>query len=249
MLDRRGCVLFADALDDTPETVIPVHLPGRGLCQACVAGDPGENRAAIAQGDFSLSEPRSFGPDPKILWELLNFVSGWDCVNVPAECASALGRMIEQAKGVSVRCVDDVYFALTRSPSALEATAVRRLTPDEIGLLECAPPELQGAGFKSILQVLREDFVACAVVSGHVVAIARTSAISDLCADMGVSALEEHHCRGYASAAACIVGRCIQETGRTPARSTSTSNAASIQLSIRIWSFAGSLIRSALPFN
>ena len=93
-LDAAECRGLADALGDTPETVISVHLLRRGLCRAYVAGDPSCFRAAIVQSDFSPDEPAAFGSDAQALWDVLRRVPAWGCVSVSRECAPGLGEII-----------------------------------------------------------------------------------------------------------------------------------------------------------
>jgi len=102
-LDPKGCRVLADALGDTPETVISVHLLRRGLCRAYIAGDSSRFDGAIIQADALPNEPTGFGSDPEVLWELLKSVQGWDCVDVASECAIPLGALIEREMGVRVR--------------------------------------------------------------------------------------------------------------------------------------------------
>jgi len=89
-LDLDGCHILADALGDTPETVISTHLLRRGLCRAYVAEVPSCFAGAIIQDNFCSTEPAGFGSTPEVLWDLLESVEGWDCVNVPSECAVRL---------------------------------------------------------------------------------------------------------------------------------------------------------------
>jgi hypothetical protein len=226
-LDPNGCHALADALGDTPETVISVHLLRRGLCRAYVAGDPSHLDGAIVQANDFPTELMGFGSDPEVLWELLKAVEGWDCVDVTSECALALGEIIEGKMGVSIRYYGDIYHMLSRPAAGFQNEAVRQLTLADLKLLESAPAEVRGAGFGSTRRLLAEGIVACAVVSGSIVSIAHTYARSDRHADIGVSTLEGWRGRGFATAAAAIVARRVQEAGQTPVWSTGGDNGAS----------------------
>ena len=81
-LDPGDRVRLADALGDSPETVIPVHRLRRGLCRAYVSGSPSRFDGAIVQGTRLPEEPIGFGNAPEVLWDLLAAVRGWTCVNV-----------------------------------------------------------------------------------------------------------------------------------------------------------------------
>ncbi len=58
--------LLAEALGDTPEITIPVHLLSRGLCSAYIGDEPAEavivqNRALQGMSMLSASAPTRFG--------------------------------------------------------------------------------------------------------------------------------------------------------------------------------------------
>ena len=56
-VDRGQRLALADALGDSPETVIPVHILRQGLCLAWVAGDPDRPVAAVIQSTYLMDEP------------------------------------------------------------------------------------------------------------------------------------------------------------------------------------------------
>ena len=82
--------------------------------------------------------------------------------------------------------------------------------------------------------MLAEGIVAGAVLSGGLVAIASTSAITDRHADIGVSTLEPWRGRGLATAAASAVACGLQETGRTPVWSAGEDNHASLRVAAKV---------------
>jgi len=233
-LNPKGCHVLADALGDTPETVISVHLLRRGLCRAYVAGNPSRFDGAIIQDNFCPAEPMGFGSDPEVLWELLQAVRGWECVNVAPECAAALGGIIEKNVGIPVRYYGDIYHVLSKPVVNFSNEAVRQLTLADIKLLESAPAEVRGGGFGSTRGLLSDGIVACAVVSGHIVSIAHTHARSDHHADIGAFTLEVWRGRGFATAAAAIVARRVKEAGQTPVWSTGEDNLASLRVAQKL---------------
>lgn len=83
-----------EALGDSPETVISVHLLERGLCDAYVAGDPEHFSGLIVQSHQDPGEPTAFGADARTLWELLQMARGWWCVNISEACAPRLGSIV-----------------------------------------------------------------------------------------------------------------------------------------------------------
>lgn len=233
-LDREGCFALADALDDTPETVISVHRLRHGFCRAYVAGDPGNFEGAIVQDNFCPTEPAGFGSDPEVLWDLLKSVAGWDCVNVASECAAALGEIIEREMGSHIRYYGDVCHTLSKPVVSFQNEAVRQLTLADLELLRSAPEKAGGGGFGSPRGLLSEGIVACAIVSGGIVATAHTYARTDLYADIGVFTMEKWRSRGFATAAASIVAQRVQEAGQTPVWSAGEDNFASLRVAQKL---------------
>jgi hypothetical protein len=226
--DSATCQALADALGDTPETVISAHLLLRRQCRAYVAGEPPRFRCAIVDPTTMLQgEPMAFGDDADAVWELLQQVRGWYCVNVSRPCAEILGPLMERTLKRTIRRFDDVYYALDGAVVAAPNAAVRLLGPGDLPLLASAPAEVQGAGFGGAPALLSEGIVAGAIVDGKLVAIAHTSAFTDRHADIGVSTLMPWRGRGFATAAASLVSARVQEGGRTPVWSTGEHNLAS----------------------
>ncbi len=221
---------LADALGDTPETVISVHALRRGYCRAYAS-----EAAAIVQWDEQPGEPAGFGDDAAALWDLLQSVDGWFCVEVTTACASAVGLLIEAGTGRHVRYYGDIYYTLTVPAAPIHAdAAVRLLTVADLQLLDAAPREIQGAGFGGTRALLEEGIVAGAVVDGALVAIAHTSALTPHHTDIGVATLEGWRGRGFARAAAALVAQQVQATRRTPVWSTGEDNVASRRVAERL---------------
>ena len=233
-LDPEGRQLLADALGDTPETAIPAHLLKRGLCEAYVAGDASHLRAAIIRDQSCPGEPYAFGADAAAVWDLLASVKGWWCVGVPAELAAPLGEIMSAETGKSVRHYRDVYHVLLQPAPYVESSVVRELGLPDLGLLESAPAEVGGAGFGGPRALLTEGVAACAVVDGGIVAIAQTYARTPQHADIGVGTLELWRNRGFATAAASIVARRVQEAGQTPVWSAGEDNHASLRVAAKL---------------
>jgi len=115
--------VLAAALPDAPHTVQSIHMLRRGLCRAYVAGDPASFDGAILQSIDWPEEPTGFGSDPELLWKLLQWVKGWTCILVDSECAPALGKIIQAARGGQVRYLEDVAHVLTPE-NAIDAVGV-----------------------------------------------------------------------------------------------------------------------------
>jgi len=233
-LEQHQFGLLADALGDTPETTISVHLLRRGLCRAYVAGRPERFLGAIVQDDHAPDEPTAFGADPQILWELLQIVPGWECVEVDSECAAELGETISTKTGKQVRYYGDIHHLLLQPVRTFPNAAVRKLSLADIDLLRSSPDAAQETGFGSWLELLEKGFVACAIVSGRIVSIAHTYARTTRHADIGVRTLTTWRGRGFATAAASIVAGCIQEAGQIPVWSTGEDNWASLRVAQKL---------------
>lgn len=233
-LDLEGCRILADALGDTPETVDAVHLLRRGMCKAYVAGNPSRFEGAIVQPDDWPAEPTGFGSDAQVLWELLRAVKRWECILVDSECALVLGAIIEREMGVRVRYVDEVCHVLNRPLMTFHHEAVRQIGVADLELLQSAPPEFRASFWGSCHPLLSDGFVACAIVSGQIVATALTAARSERYADIGVYTHEDFRCRGFATAAASIVAKRVQEAGQTPVWSADADNPPSLRVAHKL---------------
>ena len=233
-LDKADFPELAMVLGDTPETVISVHLLRRGLCKAYVAGSPSCPEAVIIQGIFDPKEPAGFGHDSNLLWELLKSLENWDCVDVGSTCAKQLGYLIQKATGAMIRYYGDVYHTLTKPMKHFSKDNVRLLTPEDHSLIESAPSEIQGAGFEDLTTMLSEGIVAGAIESNRLVAIAHTSAITEIHGDIGVGTLGLRRGQGYSTAAASIVADRLQEIGRIPVWSSGEGNYASLRVAKKL---------------
>jgi hypothetical protein len=226
----RDLDALADALGDTPETVISVHQLRRRLCRAYIDGEPGDFAAVVLQGGYLPTEPTAYGCDVEAIWGVLQHLEGWDCVNVAAPCARSLGAILAREMGCRVRFLGDVYFVLARQAAVFGHPLVRRLAMNDLALLEAAAPGLWVSGYGGPRGSLAEGIVAAAVVEGRLVSIAHTYARTARHADIGAATLESWRRRGFATAATSIVARGVQETGQTPAWSAGEDNAASIRV-------------------
>ncbi len=234
--------MLAEALGDTPETVISVARLRQGLCRAYVLGDmnhtPVYVEAAVVQEHFAPEEPAGFGTDPERLWEVLQTVPGWACVNVAATVAPTLGDLIQTETSVDVRYYGDVCYSLRQPvqyPSSLvpPSTEVRRLTLNDQALIHSAPEDIK-AELPMPSRLLSNGVVAAAIASGAIVAIAQTYAQSEHHADIGVFTLENWRNHGLATLTAAIVAQAIQESGRTPTWSTGEDNYASMKVAEKL---------------
>jgi RimJ/RimL family protein N-acetyltransferase len=129
----------------------------------------------------------------------------------------------------------DIHHTLTDPPRPHTHPLVRRLTIEDVALIEEAPPFLQqGRAFGGPAGLLREGVVAGAVDQGRLVGIAHTSSMTERYADIGVATLEAYRNQGISAAAAALVCAAVQERGRTPVWSCGEDNWASLRVAEKI---------------
>lgn len=227
-LDRAERLLLADALGDSPETVIPVHLLRQGLCQAWISGNLEKPVGAVIQSTSLMEEPWAFG-EAEVIWRLLKYAAGWWTVNLSAASALSLGAVLERETKGRAHYYGNVYHTLTRAASSFRSPEMRRLlTVDEPLMAKyMGTPTWTGSdGF--------EPMAAGAIVDGRLVGLAHVNAVTERHADIGVSTLEPWRGRGFAAAAASIVARVVRKSGRTPAWSAGEGNAASLRVAAKV---------------
>jgi len=230
----KECLALADALGESPETAIQIHLLRRGLCRAFISGNPDKFDGVIIQNKFLPEEPMGFGTKPDVIWKLLKFIDGWFCIEVNPQCAKELGKIIEKETGNKVKYYDDIYHRLYKPVKDFKNEYVRQFSMDDLRLIESAPEELSSSCFENTKNLLQEGFAAGAIISGEIVAIAHTSARSEKYADIGVFALAEWRNRGFVTAAASMIARRIQESGQIPVWSTGEDNYASLRVARKL---------------
>ena len=220
------------AIDETSETVIPIHLLRHGTCRAYAIGDAASLDAVVVQADDLPTEPSGLGTNAQGLWELLRDLDDWTCVEVAPAVAPRLGALISRGTGKHVRHYLDIHHILTTTAPAFDDPAVRQLTLDDIDLLKACG--VDGSEFGSLSRLLLEGVVAGAVVDGRIVGTAHTSAVTDRYADIGVDTQKAWRGRGFATAAASIVARRVQEQHRIPVWSCGEDNTASLRVARKL---------------
>lgn len=235
-LDEPGCCLLADALGDSPETTIGVHLLRRGLCRAVVEGSPERPRAAVVQSRARPEEPIGFGDDPVALWSVLRRLGGWSAVNVALGVGQALAGRAEAATGRRSWLGEEIYHVLNRPVTPWAAPGVRRLTLPDLALVEASAEALgmHGWRFGSAEALLAEGFAAGAVVGGRLVAVAFASARTERHAEVGVVTLGPWRGRGLATTAAALVCAEVRGAGQRPVWSTAEENGASRRVAAKL---------------
>lgn len=234
-LSIDGCRILADTLGNSPDMVNDVHLLKRGLCRAYVMGYPSHFEGAIIQADIEPNEPSGHGSSSDALWELLKGLEGWDCINVPSKCAINLGKIIEKEMGIHVKYIDDICHVLETPVVNFQNDDVRMLNSTNLELLKSAPTVFHEYNlFGSPEQLLSDSFVAGAIVSNRMVSIACMTSCNDNYADIGVATLKKWSGQGYATAAASLVIKHVQEVGYIPVWSTGEHNFASLRVARKL---------------
>ncbi len=223
---------LVQAIEETPETVTPIHLLRHGTCKAYAIGDAALLDAVVVQADYLPTEPSGLGTNAQGLWELLRDLDLWTCVEVAPTIALRLGALISEGTGKRVRYYQDVHHILTKPAPAFDDPAVRQLTIDDVDLL--AACGVDGAEFGGLSRLLLEGVVAGAVVDGQIVGTAQTSAVTDRYADIGVDTQEASRGRGFATAAASTVARRVQEQQKIPVWSCGEDNMASLRVAQKL---------------
>jgi RimJ/RimL family protein N-acetyltransferase len=221
----------ANALGDSPLTVISTHLLRRHWCRAWIAGSPQRFDALVLHHSHDPSEPCSFGEDAGAIWQLLQNVRGWTCIESSPTVAPALGKLIEQHLQVPVRTLQDIHHTLTQPAPVLPHPNVRLLTTDDKPLVHATQPD---APLEQIEWIMRQGAMAGAILNDQLVAWAQTYAISAKYCDVGVFTHEAHRRRGFSAACAALVTRAVQQRGLIPVWSTGETNAASLAVARKV---------------
>jgi RimJ/RimL family protein N-acetyltransferase len=216
--------VVADALGDSPFTVISTHQLRRRLCRAWLAGTPQRFDALVMHPKDDPSEPMSYGEDAGAIWRLLQSVQGWTCIESSPSVAPALGQLIEERLHTPVRHLPDIHHTLTQPAPDLPHPLVRLLTLADVSMIQAAQPH---ESLEQIEWMLREGAIAGAIVDGQLVAWAHSYCMSPRHCDIGVFTHEAHRRRGFSSACTALVASVMQERGLIPVWSTGENNAGS----------------------
>jgi RimJ/RimL family protein N-acetyltransferase len=222
--DRSAAEEFAESLPDHPFSFGAGCVIRRGVGKVWIRGAASHPSAAVVVASSLPAEPMAFGSDPQEIWTLLAEIPNWECVNLSREVAPALAGVLERELGSPTRLYDDVYFVLDRPAVPQHHPSVRRLTEDDLAMVERAPVPLQPMGFDSVLAALSGGVVAGGVVDGELVSTISMTVSSRDYADVGGHTLEAWRNRGLASAAAYLVAQEVAARGMTPVWSTGEEN-------------------------
>ena len=233
-IDTEAEEVLAETLPDDPFSFGVRCVLKRHVGSAWVHGPLTSPDAAVVTDPWQASEPNAFGTDPEKVWGLLRELPGWVCVNCDSEMARALAPVLERELGLPTRLLADVYYTLEAPPVPYRHPAVRRLTEDDLEMVERAPEELRPIGFDSVLAALSGGVVAGAVEENQLVARTSLTLSSEAHADIGSHTLAAWRGRGYASTALSLVAAEVQDRGLTPVWSTGGTNLASQRVARKV---------------
>ncbi len=154
--------------------------------------------------------------------------------NVDASIAAPLADLAEKHLVVEVELYADIYHTLTSPVADVPVPEVRQLGLDDVPLLTAYRGDARGTGFATFNDLLRDGFAAGPIVDGRLVGLAHTNAVTTRHADIGVATRKEFRRRGFASAAASVVARLIQERGLVPVWSAGEDNDVSLRVAARL---------------
>ena len=221
----------------------------RAACSAYVVGEPTRFDAAVVLLQDNMGELQGFGEDPEALWSILGPLEGWRAVAVSASVAPRLGALIRASTGGNVAYYGDVYHTLSRPAAEHTHPDVRFFGMDDRALFYGVPDDLKPGIRGDVELMLREGFVAGAVVDDRIISVAHTNATTARYADIGVFTLEDCRNRGYSTASAAIVAEAIRESGRTPVWSCGEDNLSSLRVAAKLGFNEVSRRTYVIPFN
>ena len=134
----------------------------------------------------------------------------------------------------NVELYGDLYHTLTGPVADVSVPEVRQLGLRDVPLLAEYRGRAAGTGFSTFVDLLIDGFAAGPVVDGNLVGLSQTNPGTARYADIGVATRKEFRRRGFASAAASIVARRIQERGLVPVWSAGEDNDASLRIAARL---------------
>lgn len=222
---------LVSTLPDSPQTVISISQLRRRLAQAYIVGDVLDWETAVIFDPGQPGEPMAFGHNAAQIADLMAALPDWFCVNVLPDVALKLGPLLAAKMGCPVRYYGDIYHIMSTPAPHRPHPAVRRLTPDDLPLLQAAPDIIRG---HDPARMLAKMSAAGAVVNGRIVAIAQNYALSDRYGDVGVATLPDFRGQGLATAAAALVAQELQGNGRIPVWSCGEDNYASLRVAQKL---------------
>lgn len=120
--------VLADAIGETPETVMVTHALRRGACRAWVLGNAVRPRAAVVQLASFPDEPVAFGVDPWNLLAVLRQAGQWTAVNVPVFLGAKLAAALKRLTGKACTLTEEIYSVLLRRKKSTVSFSSQRQT-------------------------------------------------------------------------------------------------------------------------
>ncbi len=233
-IDAETARVVAESLPDDPFTFGTRCLLFRGTGEAWLSGPPSRFHATVVRDPWQPNEPTVWGSEPAVIWELLREIPGWDCVNCSRELAPAIQELVEGELATSARVMDDIYFVLERPAPTFGHPHVRRLSEDDLEMVERAPSALHPPGYDSTLAALSGGIVVGVIADRELVGTVSMTASSETFANLGAYLLAGWRGRGLGTVAAALAAREVQSRCLQPVWSTGEENEPSQRLARKI---------------
>jgi GNAT acetyltransferase-like protein len=234
LMDVAEKCQLADALGDSPETALAVHLLRKGGGEVYVMGDLPDFRAVVLEAYDVGPELLAFGGDAEALVHILAGIRDWEAVNAPAAIGPQLAGLIASELCLPGHMIDDIYQVPGGPVAVVSNPDVRMLSHADVDMLNATPDVIRDSFDDDLHAVLEEELIAGAVVDGQVVSVGCTYGFREKFVDVAISTLPAYRGRGYAAAAASLVASRTQAAGNVPIWSCAPTNTASLAVAARL---------------
>ena len=226
-----------ERIGDSPGTVIPLHFLLRSSCTVWTDDEHALDNVVL-RTETRLSTSFLYGEDRDALMPLISEAGKCDMLLAPAEMAGLAQDAAEAALGVTMTREQMEQKSASAAPPVPPTPGyeVRRLTADDISLLETAPGELQWtcASWGSWERLLAHSIVVAAMADGAVVSVATAFGRSQRHDDIAVATAPEHESKGLCTACGATIMEAILTEGRVPVWTVMIANRPSFRVSEKL---------------
>jgi RimJ/RimL family protein N-acetyltransferase len=221
---------FIETIGHSPITTISIHRLRHNMADVYIVGEPDDFAAAIIQAHDDKAEPIGFGADAAAYWQILEQLSGWECIEVSPEIAPQLSELMPEN-----RFYQDIYYQLNTpvKPHTVPNIEIRLLHEADAALMLTSSQNCQSHNFGSIEASLKHGIVAGAIAHGRLVSIADCF-IAEKYGEIGVFTEVDWRKRGYSAACTALIAEAIQNRGLIPVWSTGEDNIASQNVALKL---------------
>lgn len=217
---------------DLPENVHIRYFLTKELCEVYLIGNISNPQAIIIRPEPNPSELFGYR-DPNALFEIIQSLGNWHSILVDNNISEKLRRLLSQTENIKYE--KEIYFVLGQPVTTPPTNNARRLTINDISLLQSAHRWLQAAGSTSSCQeMLSDGIVAGIIINNRLASIAYASHITEKFADVGIFTSPDHRNKGYSTSAAALLIKELQAKNLTPVWSTDENNPASLKVARKL---------------